>query len=69
MHDGMPWVGQDDPIQGQGQGHECLKVTQEESTVSPARKFLFIHNRHSPHFIWREECIYIGLTTGTLIKI
>jgi len=23
-----------DPIQGQGQGHECLKATQEESTVS-----------------------------------
>jgi len=33
MHDGMPY----DPIQGQGQGHECLKATQEESTVSPAR--------------------------------
>jgi len=29
MHDGMPY----DPIQGQG--HECLKATQEESTVSP----------------------------------
>jgi len=34
MHDGMPY----DPIQGQGQGHECLKATQEESTVSPARE-------------------------------
>jgi len=33
MHDGMPY----DPIQGQGQGHDCLKATQEESTVSPAR--------------------------------
>ena len=33
MHDGMPY----DPIQGQGQGHEYLKATQEESTVSPAR--------------------------------
>jgi len=33
MHDGMPY----DPILGQGQGHECLKATQEESTVSPAR--------------------------------
>jgi len=32
MHDGMPY----DPIQGQG--HECLKTTQEELTVSPARK-------------------------------
>jgi len=28
MHDGM---------QGQGQGHECLKATQDESTVSSAR--------------------------------
>jgi len=28
-----------DPIQGQGQGqgHECLRATQEESTFSPAR--------------------------------
>ena len=31
MHDGMPY----DLIQGPGQGHECLKATQEESTVSP----------------------------------
>ena len=31
MHDGMPY----DPIQGQGQGDECLKATQEESTISP----------------------------------
>jgi len=30
MHDGMPY----DPIQGQG--HECLKVTQEEGNVSSA---------------------------------
>jgi len=30
MHDSMPY----DPIQGQG--HEYLKATQEESTVSPA---------------------------------
>ena len=30
MHDGMPH----DPIQGQG--HKCLKGSQEESTVSPA---------------------------------
>jgi len=29
MHDGMPY----DPIQGQHQGHERLKATQEESTV------------------------------------
>jgi len=29
MHHGMPY----DPIQGQGQGHECLKATQEKSTV------------------------------------
>jgi len=33
MSDGMPY----DSIQGQGQGIECLKVTQEESTVSPVR--------------------------------
>ena len=33
MYDGMPY----DPIHGQGQGHECLKATQEKSTVSPAR--------------------------------
>ena len=33
MHDGMRY----DPIQGQGQGHECLKATQEELTISPAR--------------------------------
>jgi len=25
-----------DLIRGQGQGHECLRATQEESTVSPA---------------------------------
>jgi len=31
-HDGMPYY----PMQGQDQGHECLKATQEESTVSPA---------------------------------
>ena len=31
MHDGMAY----DPIQSHG--HECLKATQEESTVSPAR--------------------------------
>jgi len=31
MHDGMPY----NPIQGQG--HDCLKAIQEESTVSPAR--------------------------------
>ena len=33
MHYGMPY----DPIQGQGQGHECLKASQEESTISPTR--------------------------------
>jgi len=33
MHDGIPY----DPIEGQGQGHECLKTTQEESAVSPAQ--------------------------------
>jgi len=32
MHDDMPY----DPIQGQGQRHECLKASQKESTVSPA---------------------------------
>ena len=37
MHKGMPR----DTIQGQGQGHECLKTTQEESTVSPARDEIF----------------------------
>jgi len=31
MHDGMPY----DPIQGYGQGHDCLKPTQEGSTVAP----------------------------------
>jgi len=31
MHDDLLY----DPIQGQGQGHECLKASQEESTVSP----------------------------------
>jgi len=31
MDGGMP----DDPIQGHG--HECLKATQEESTVSPTQ--------------------------------
>jgi len=30
------WYMPYDPIQGQGQGYECLKTTQEESTVSPA---------------------------------
>jgi len=33
MHNGMLY----DPIQGQGKGHDYLKATQEESTVSPAR--------------------------------
>ena len=33
MHDDMQY----DPIQDQGQGHECLKANQEESTVNPAR--------------------------------
>jgi len=33
MHDAMPY----DPIQGQGQGYECFKATQEESSVSSAR--------------------------------
>jgi len=33
MHDAMPY----DPIEGQGQGHDCLKATQEELTVSPSR--------------------------------
>jgi len=33
MHGGMPY----DPIQGEVQGHECLKATLEESTVTPAR--------------------------------
>ena len=36
MHDCMPY----DAIQGQGHRHECLKATQEESTVSPARVWL-----------------------------
>jgi len=30
MHDGMPY----DPIQGQGQGHGCLKAIQEESNMT-----------------------------------
>ena len=33
MQDVMPY----DPIQGQGQDHNCLKATQEELTVSLAR--------------------------------
>jgi len=33
MHDSMQY----DPIQDQCQGHECLKATQEESTISPAQ--------------------------------
>jgi len=33
MHDGMQY----DPIRGQGQGHECLKANQEESTFSSTR--------------------------------
>jgi len=33
MHDGMPY----DLIQDQGHGHDCLKATQEELAVSPAR--------------------------------
>jgi len=33
MRERMPY----DPVQGHGQGHDCLKATQEESTVSPAR--------------------------------
>jgi len=32
MHAGMPY----DPIHCQGQGHQCLKATREEPTVSPA---------------------------------
>jgi len=35
MHDGMP------PIQGQGEGHECLKATREELTVSHARDLFY----------------------------
>ena len=35
MHDGMPC----DPIQGQGRGQDCLKATQEESTVGSAREY------------------------------
>jgi len=37
MHDGMPY----DPIQGQGQGHECLKATQEELKVKTFKSYLF----------------------------
>jgi len=33
MHNSMPY----DPIQGQGQCHECLKATQQQSMVSPTR--------------------------------
>jgi len=32
------WLMPYDPIQGQVQGDECLKATQEESTVNPARE-------------------------------
>jgi len=41
MHDGMPY----DPIQDEGQGHDCLKATQDESTVSLARDIFL--SRHS----------------------
>jgi len=50
MHDGMP----SDPIQGQG--HACLKATQEESTVSPAWDLFYIiailHNSNQTYTIW-----------------
>ena len=41
MHDGMPY----DQIQGPG--HGCLKTTQEESTVSPARDKFSVLELHS----------------------
>jgi len=37
MHDVMSY----DQIQVQGQGHNCFKAMQEESTVSPARDWFF----------------------------
>jgi len=36
MQDGMPY-GRMTRYKVKGQGHDCLKATQEESTVSPAR--------------------------------
>ena len=37
LHDSMPY----DLIQGQGQGHEWLKATQEESSVLHGTNFLY----------------------------
>ena len=39
MHDGMPY----NRTQGQGQGHECLKATQEESTRQSRTVLIFNH--------------------------
>ena len=65
MHDGMP----NDPIQGQGQGHDCLKATQEESTVSPARDYFFsFSSLLSPHGMRRHivYCfVHVSITAST----
>jgi len=44
MHDSMPY--RYDPIQGQGQGHKCLKATQEESTVGSRMGLIFFSDIH-----------------------
>jgi len=73
MHDGVPY----DPIQGQGQGHECLKAIQEESTVSPIRDYFFIC------VIWLLSywttvgdtdgvvcpCLWIGTSLGSVLVV
>jgi len=38
MHDGVPY----DPIQGQGQGHDCLKATQEDRVNRQSRTGLIM---------------------------
>ena len=38
MHDGMLY----DPIQGESRGHECLKVAQEELTISPTQDLFLL---------------------------
>jgi len=39
MHDGMLY----DPIQGQGQGHDCLKATQELPSVPHGSNFELLY--------------------------
>jgi len=48
IHDGMPY----DPIQRQG--HEWLKATQEESTVSPMQDYFLYLNPHLILVLWAQ---------------